>query len=154
MLLIIAAVAAATFYLFRGRSVRKWLRVCMRITGGILVLPLAICVLMLLGMAASASRPRILVSPDSQHIAEFTYQAGFLGRDFTLVSVRRKWSLVRHNAYRYAGPSDWSGTEVRWVDNEHLLIRYTEDSEGRSQVCSSKAEDVFVQCIAEAPKRY
>lgn len=147
LLAILGTVAAATVYLLRARSVRKSLRVCMRIIGGILVLPLALCALLLLMMIACTSRPRVLVSPDSQHIAEYSYEAGFLGRDSTFVSVRRKWSLLRDNAYWYAGPSDWSRTEVRWLDNEHLLIRYAEDGEGRSQHCTGKAAGVLVQCI-------
>jgi hypothetical protein len=152
LLAVLGTVGTATVYLFRGRSVRRWLRISMRITGGILVVPLALCVVMLLMMVACTSRPRIVVSPDSRHIAEYSYEAGFLGRDSTFVSVRSKWSLLRHDAYWYAGPSDWSGTEVRWLDNEHLLIRYTEDREGRPQHCSSKAVDVLVQCVADTPK--
>jgi hypothetical protein len=153
LLAIVGAVAAASVYLFRARSVRKWLRICMRITGGILVVPLALGVLVLLGMVACTSRPRVLVSPDSRHIAEYSYMAGFLGRDATYVSVRKKWSLLRHDAYSYAGPSDWSGTEVRWLDNEHLLIRYSEDQRGHPQHCNGKAADILVQCVAD-PQKY
>jgi hypothetical protein len=36
------------------------------------------CVLLLLMMIACTSRPRILVSPDSQPVAEYSYEAGFL----------------------------------------------------------------------------
>jgi hypothetical protein len=54
----------------------------------ILMLRLARCVLLLLMMVACTSRPRILVSPDSQPIAECAYEAGFLGRDPTFVSLR------------------------------------------------------------------
>jgi hypothetical protein len=152
LLVVLGIVGAATIYLFRARSVRKWLRICMRITGGILVVPLALSVVMLLMMVACSSRPQVLVSPDSQHIAEYSYEAGFLGRDSTFVSVRRKWSLLPRDVYWYDGPSDWSGTEVRWLDNQHLLIRYTEDQRGHSQHCSRKAADVLVQCIADPPK--
>lgn len=70
----------------------------MRITGGILLLPLALCVLLLLMMVACTSRPRILVSPDSQPVAEYSYEAGFLGRDSTFVSLRRKRSLLPDDA--------------------------------------------------------
>lgn len=152
MLAILGILAYAIVYLFRARSVRTWLRLCMRISGGILILPLFVCVLLLVTMVACSSRPRILVSPDSRHVAEYSYDAGFLGRDYTFVSVRRKWSLIRSDVYRYAGPSDWSGTEVRWIDNEHLLIRYTQDGEDRFQQCSREAAGILVLCIADPSK--
>jgi len=151
ILVILGILGAATIYLLRARSMRRWLTVCMRVGGGILVLPLLVCMLLLVVMAACTSRPRVLVSPDSKHIAEYSYEAGFLGRDSTYVSVRREWSLLPVHAYWYSGPSDWSGTEVRWLDNEHLLIHYQKDDRGRPQHCSeNKIAGVFVQCVAES----
>lgn len=152
VLAILGILASAIVYLFRARSVRTWLKLCMRISGGILILPLFVCVLLLLAMVACSSRPRILVSPDSQHVAEYSYEAGFLGRDYTFVSVRRNWSLIRSDVYRYAGPSDWSGTEVRWIDNEHLLIRYTQDGRDHFQQCGREAAGILVQCVADPAK--
>jgi hypothetical protein len=153
ILVVLGILVATTVYLFRARSVRRWLRVCMRVGGGILVLPLVLCMLVLVAMAACTSRPRIIVSPDSNHIAEYNYQAGFLGRDSTFVRVRRKLSLLPANAYSYAGPSDWSGTEVRWLDNEHLLIRYLKDDNGHPQHCDNdNLASVFVLCVAEPPR--
>ena len=124
----------------------------MHIGGGILVLPLVLCILLLVAMTACTSRPRIIVSPDSEHIAEYSYEAEFLGRDSTFVSVRRKWSLLPVNAYSYAGPSDWSSTEVRWLDNEHLLIRYQQDDRDHPQHCrnNNNVAGIFVRCVAES----
>jgi hypothetical protein len=87
------------------------------------------------------------VSPDSQHIAEYGYEAGFLGRDSTFVSVRRRLSFRSEYAYWYAGPSDWSGTDVRWLDNNHLFIRYKGVRENRSQYCSNNVSGIIVQCL-------
>jgi hypothetical protein len=122
----------------------------MRVGGGVLLLPLVLCMVLLVAMAACTSRPRIIVSPDSKHIAEYSYEAGFLGRDSTFVSMRGKWSLLKVDAYWYAGPSDWSGTEVRWPDNEHLLIRYQQDARDHRQHCrNDNVAGVFVQCVAQ-----
>jgi len=52
---VLGILVAGTVYLFRARSVRRWLRVCMRVGGGILVLPLALCVLLLIAMAACST---------------------------------------------------------------------------------------------------
>jgi len=153
ILVVLGTLVAATAYLFRARSMRGWLRVCVRVGGGILLLPLALCMLVLVSMAACTSRPRIIVSPDSNHIAEYTYQAGFLGRDSTFVSVRKKWSVFPVRAYSYAGPSDWSSTEVRWLDNEHLLIRYLKDDMDHPQHChNNNVAGVLVQCVAESER--
>jgi hypothetical protein len=150
VLIVIGILAVATVCLFRARSIRRWLRVCMRISGAILVLPLGFCVLFLIVMAACVRQPRIIISPDSQHVAEYSYMAGFLGRDVTSVNVRKKWSLIRSNAYTYAGPSDWSSTQVRWLDNERLLIRYSQDERDHPQRCNNgKLAGVFVQCEAQ-----
>lgn len=150
VLAVLGILVIGTVYLFRARSMRRWLRVCMRVGGGVLVLPLAFCVLFLIAMAACSTRPRIILSPDSRHIAEYRYQAGFLGRDSTFVSVRRKWSVLAVEAYRYAGPSDWSGTEVRWLDNEHLLIRYSREGGDHPLHCDNRIiAGVFVECVAE-----
>src|ERR1051326_2207628 len=148
ILVVLGILVVATTYLFRARSMRKWLRVGMRVSGGILVLPLILCMVLLVVMAACTSRPRIIVSPDSKHIAEYSYEAGFLGRGSTFVSVRSKWSLLPVNAYWYAGPSDWLGTEVRWLDNKHLLIRYQQDDRDHPQHCrNGNGADVFVKCV-------
>jgi uncharacterized membrane protein (UPF0182 family) len=153
ILVVIGILVAATIYLLRARPIRRWVRVCMRIGGGILVLPLVICMALLVAMAACTSRPQIIVSPDSMHIAAYSYEAGFLGRDSTFVSVRKKWSLLPVDAYSYAGPSDWSSTEVRWLDNEHLLIRYQKDDRDRPQHCrNDNVAGIFVQCVAESRK--
>jgi hypothetical protein len=147
LLVIIGVIAAAVVYLFRVSVGRQWLRISTRIVGALLVLPLVAALLLLLLMVACDTRPRVLVSPDSQHVAEYSYEAGFLGRDSTSVTVRKKWSVFPDVAYQYAGPSDWTSTEVRWLSNERLLVRYSGDGEGRFQECKAEAAGIVVQCI-------
>jgi hypothetical protein len=146
-LAMLGVIAAATVYLFHARFERRWVRVFTRAAGAVLVLPLIVLALLLLTMVACESRPRILVSPDSQHIAEYSYEAGFLGRDSTFVSVRKRWSVLPDVAYEYQGPSDWSNTEVRWLGNGQLLIRYHADTKGRFQQCNQRAAGIMVQCV-------
>jgi len=87
----------------------------------------------------------IFESPDSQHIAEYTYNPGFLGRDSTFVVLGKRWSVQSETVYEYEGPSDWKGTEVRWLSKDRLLIRYYPD-QTRFQQCKAEAEGVSVQC--------
>lgn len=149
LLVIIGIMAAAVFYLFRVRFIRLWVRLCTRIAGALLVLPLGAALLLLLLMVVRNTRPRVLVSPDSQHVAEYSYEAGFLGRDSTFVTVRKRWSIFPDVGYQYAGPSDWTDTDVRWLSNEQLLVRYRPDGEGRFQQCQARAAGIVVQCAAK-----
>jgi hypothetical protein len=143
MLAIFVTMAVGGAFLFRVRLVnRQWLKICMRLVAAIFVLPL---IVFIIDLIVDKSRPRIFISPDSQHIAKYSYDAGFLGRDFTAVVVGGRWSTQFVNVYEYEGPSDWNGTEVRWLNNERLLIRYYPDPE-RFQQCKTEAEGISVQC--------
>jgi hypothetical protein len=81
-------------------------------------------------------------------VAEYSYEAGFLGRDSTFVTVRKRWGIFPDVVYQYAGPSDWTDTDVRWLNNEQLLVRYRPDGEGRFQQCQTGAAGIVVQCVA------
>jgi hypothetical protein len=148
VLAIVAIIVAATVYLFRARSARQWLTICMRIAGAVLVVPLVVVLpfLLFVLMVGCTSRSRVLVSPDSQHVAEYRYQPGFLGRDSTFVTVRNKWSISPKVIYQYAGPGEWDDTEVQWLSNERLLVRYSPDRSGHFQQCKTGAASVVVQC--------
>ena len=147
VLVIFAVAVAATVYLLRVRSGRRWLRICMRATGAVLVVPLILVLLLLIGMVGCTPRPRILVSPDSQHVAAYSCDAGWLGRDTTFVTVRKKWSIRPDIVYQYAGPSDWSSTQVHWLGNGRLVIQY--EPEQSPQLCKTEAAGVLVQCVAK-----
>jgi hypothetical protein len=149
VLVVLGAIAGTILYLFTVRFVQRWLTICTRIAGAVLLLPFVVVLLVLLLMlVGDHPRPRVLVSADSQHIAEYSYEAGFLGRDSTVVTVRKKWSIFPDVAYQYQGPSDWTGTEVLWMTNDRLLVRYSLDEKGRFQQCNGKAAGVSVQCVA------
>lgn len=142
------ALAAGAVFLLRLRlAKRNWVRLCTRLTGALLVLPTTVAFLLLIGVAACTSRPRIFVSPDSRYIAEYRYDAGFLGRDSTLVTVRKRWSFSEHTVYEYEGPSDWAGTEVRWLGNNRLLVEYHPDAH-RFQECKTAVATIKVECVA------
>lgn len=146
----VAAIAAAAVYLFRTRFTSRRLRICMRLTSAFLAVIVILWSLLLAFVVACTSRPRIFPSPDGKHVAYYSYDPGFLGRDLSTVDVRKKWSIGRPQpAYEYAGPSDWASTEVRWLSNDHLSIRYHSD-QSRFQECRTEAAGIKVQCIPVA----
>lgn len=109
------------------------------------------CVLAIvsIGLMLNAGNPnsqhRTVVSPNESHDAKLTYQAGFLGRDFSIVEVTKKGYCQHFTAYEYAGPSDLESTTVIWVDDTHLRIKYSLDPDG-IQRCESHVTDVTVIC--------
>jgi hypothetical protein len=144
-LVLAGIIGVSAFYLVRIRLAnRRWLTACLRSCGALLVLVLAFPLLWMVG--DFGYKPKVFVSPDSQHIAAYTYEAGFLGRDMTVVTVRGKWSIWREEAYVYEGPSDWGDTEVHWVDDKRLAIRYFSDAT-RFQKCKAKVAGVTVDCV-------
>jgi hypothetical protein len=150
-LVIVAVFAVVIIYLLRGRFThRKWLKISTRIIGGLLILPTFVALALLTLMLACTPRPRIIRSPDLKHVAAYSYFAGFLGRDSSLVTVRSKWSIFPEAVYEYAGPSDWEGTEVHWLPNDQLMIRYHADPL-RIQHCRTQGAGVKVQCVPVTP---
>jgi hypothetical protein len=65
------------------------------------------------------------------------FEPGFLGRDYTLVSVGRKWSVWPDVAFQFGGPSDWTNTQVFWLENHRLMIRYNQNETGDRPECKT-----------------
>jgi hypothetical protein len=126
----------------------RWLRIVLRVFGGMA----ALCALVAvgLGMALNWGNPkpqyRTVTSPNGSHDATLTYDAGFLGRDFSSVEITKKSCCQHFTAYEYDGPSDLKSTTMVWVDDSHLQIEYPADPD-RYQHCESRVADVTVICI-------
>ncbi|MBZ5681321.1 MAG: hypothetical protein LAO24_14570 [Acidobacteriia bacterium] len=147
VLAVLGVVTALMVWLFRAHGRTPLLKVCIRAAGTVLVLPLTLALMFLLLMGACTSRPRIIVSPDFQHVARYEYQVGFLSRDTTFVFVRKKWSIRSEQVYEYIGPSDWKDTDVRWLDNHRLMIRYHPNQAGGHQECKTEGAGIDVLCV-------
>ena len=151
ILVIVSVAVAATVYLFRIRFPRhKWLTICARLLASALCMFLVlafILTMLFLAFIGGVSGPRATVSPDSKHIAYHYYQAGFLSRDITSVLVGKRWDIHPEAVYEYAGPSDWTDTQVNWLGNNRLVIRYFLDNDSRLQQCTTAAAGILVQCV-------
>ncbi len=125
----------------------RWLRIVLRVFGG--TAALFVLVTVGLGMALNSGNPkpqyRTVTSPNGSHDATLTYQAGFLGRDFSSVKITKKGCCQHFTAYEYAGPSDLTSTTVVWVDDSHLRIEFRADPD-RYQHCESHVADVTIIC--------
>lgn len=135
-----------TVFLLACRIRRDWLRITLRVMGVFLVVPTILSCLIAGCSLADSHRPRVVISPDGSRVADYAYEAGFLGRDFSGVTVRLSKSIHPEEAYFYFGPSDWEGTTVRWLDNRNLEIGYHPDPDGRTQQCNAQAAGVEIHC--------
>jgi hypothetical protein len=135
-----------TVFLLAYRIRRNWLRITLRVVGVFLVVPTVLSCLIAGCSLADTNRPRVVISPDGSRVADYTYEAGFLGRDFSGVTVRLSKSIHPEEAYFYFGPSEWEGTTVRWLDNRNLEIGYHPDRDGRTQQCNPQAAGVEIHC--------
>jgi hypothetical protein len=139
--------AGSMLLLVRKRFVyREWLTIGIRIMGTLLILPLIAATLIAV-LLAFRSRPKVFISRDGQHVAAYSYQPGFLGRDVTTVTVRNRWGLFTSEAYSCLGASEWTQTAVRWLDDDHIEIRYFSDQQ-HFQKCKPQADGIEVSCVA------
>lgn len=98
----------------------RWLIFGSRILGALAFLPFIVILpsLLLIFVAVRATPPaesRLFTSPDG-HQAELRYHAGFLGRDYTQVTLKHPDCCQHKVVFWDAGPSSFDATTVRWLD--------------------------------------
>jgi hypothetical protein len=139
----------ATAYLFKVRIPRhRWITVFARVIAGGLTLLLLVAfgfALLMLWVTGGGPRTRAYVSPDSKHIAYYWYTEGWLGRDTADVYVGGIWHRPGW-AYSHGGGSDFADTDVIWLSNDDLLVRYSVQEDG-PQYCNSPAAGIRVRCV-------
>jgi len=89
-------------------------------------------------------------SPDGKHVAVVTWAVGPLvvNDDIATVKVRHRGSLFAAKVFSgpgYSGLTD--DLQVRWIDNDHLLIRYDKwFGYDYSHACTQHAFGIEVTC--------
>ena len=147
---LIAFLGIIALMLWAPRVKWLWVRVVLRVVGGVAGLFALIFVGFGVLLIADNPKPEIrtVASPNGTHEAILKYQAGFLGRDFTRVTIRSKGCCEHFTAYEYAGPGWISSTTMTWLDDSHLRISYYSDpARYPRQHCVSRVADVSVDCI-------
>ncbi len=129
---------------------RRWIRNSCRALGMALAIPLVIALpACLFGVALALSglpaKTSSVISGDGQR-AELRYSAGFLGRDYTEVKLKRTGCCRHTKVFWHAGPSDLKDPKLTWLDNRHLQIVFharNRDPHG----CEHDVGDIAITCL-------
>lgn len=147
----LAYVALIVLLLWAPKLRGRWLRTASRILGVAAVVPIAVILPgLLLGLALAMGNPptqtRTAQSQDGQR-ATLSYDAGFLGRDFTEVSLKPTGSCRHTTVFWHGGPSFFDDVKMEWVDNRHLRLTYHSRS-GDPQHCEQQVGETTIVCTS------
>lgn len=152
---LVAVFLTVFFFAFRGakRLSSPRLRGFVRVgaTAGA-VLSVVLIAGFLWAMYPSTTRGPVLYSPDGKHVAVVTWAVGPLvvSEDIATVKVRQRSGLFAAEVFSGPGYSaEPDELQVRWIDNDHLLIRYDRwFGYDYSHACTPHAFGVEVTCEA------
>jgi hypothetical protein len=132
----------------------RWLRISATALCSVLMIPASSFLLLLcLFDGSCTARTPPSYSPDAKHIAllEVT-EGGALGPDYARVNLRGSWLPYSTKVFSGTGAVSEPGSgkfvlspAVRWLDNYHLLIRYT-DFGKPTPVCEKEAGSIKIIC--------
>jgi hypothetical protein len=144
-----AYIALVSLLLWAPKLRKRWMRITSRLLGVAAILPALIMLpAVFLGLALTMGNPptesRIVRSPDGQE-AKVSYDAGFLGRDYTKVALKPTGCCQHVTVFWHGGPSSLDDVNVEWLDNRHLRLRYHARSDDQ-QHCEQRVGDVTIVC--------
>lgn len=149
--LIVAYTVCIALLLRAPRMNRRWLRLTSRLVGAVGLVPLVVGIpAILFALALIAGDPpvktRVVQSQDGQQ-AELSYRAGFLGRDFTKVTLKHPGCCRHIRVFSHSGPSWFDDLKLEWRDNHHLQITY-HSRLGDPQDCEEKVGAIAITCAS------
>jgi hypothetical protein len=148
---LVAYIAVVALLLWAPKLRKRWQLITSRILGGVMASPLVVALpAILLGLALAGGNPptqtRIVRSSDGQE-ANLSYDAGFLGRDYTEISLKRTGCCRHIVVFWHNGPSWFDDAKIEWLDNRHLHLTY-HARENDPQHCEHQVKDVTIVCTS------
>lgn len=146
-----AYIAFIGLLIWAPRLRKRWQRITSRVIGGLGAAPLVVALpTVLFGMALASGNPptksRVVKSPDGEE-ATLNYSAGFLGRDYTEVTLKRSGCCRHIPVFSHNGPSSFEDPQIEWVDNKHLRITFHTRPDD-PQHCEQHVGDTVITCTA------
>jgi hypothetical protein len=144
-------IALAIFLLRTSRLRTRWIRITSRVLGAMCLVPLVVALpAIVLGLALGNSGPpaqiRTVQSSNGQE-ARLSYEAGFLGRDYSEITLKRAGCCRHTVVFWHQGPSWFDDAKIDWVDNQHLRISYHTRPDD-PQHCERQWEGITILCTA------
>jgi predicted membrane protein len=153
ILVLIAYLMIVALLLWAPKVRTRALRIASRIFGVIVLLPLLFVVpVTFFGFLLASGNPpaqyRVVSSAHGQE-ATLIYQAGFLGRDFTEVKVKRTECCQHVRVFSHSGPSGFDDPQIEWLDDRHLRVKYHTRVNDR-QHCERMVGEIQVDCVGSS----
>ena len=139
------------FLLWAPKLRKRWHRIASRVLGIAAAVPLAILgPAFFLGLLLASGDPpsvyRTVRSQNGQE-ARVRYNGGFLGRDYTEVTLKSQCCCRHTRVFWHGGPSSLDDVQVEWVDNEHLHLSYHARPTDAMH-CEQRVGEVTVVCTS------
>jgi hypothetical protein len=146
-----AYIALVSLLIWAPRLRRRWQRITSRVIGGLGAAPLVVALpAVLFGVALASGNPptksRVVKSPTGEE-ATLNYSAGFLGRDYTEITLKKAGCCRHVPIFSHNGPSSFDDPQVEWMDNKHLHITFHTRPDD-PQHCEQHVESTFITCTA------
>lgn len=132
----------------------RWLRYSVRAIGICIAIPAVLLVFLaaLFVFGAAPAQYKTVSSPTGMYQARQEYDAGFLGRDFSEVTIKKHDCCWRYRAFTLENPGSLGSIRLKWLGDHHLRISYLYMGPGYgSAKCYAKVDGIAVTCIPLAP---
>jgi len=140
--------ALSVFLLWAPKLRTRWKRITSRVIGVLCLAPfLVVLSATLLGLAlgdSPSAQTKTVRSQNGQE-ARLKYEAGFLGRDYSEITLKRAGCCQHNVVFWHQGPSWFDDPKMDWLDNQHLKISYHARVADR-QYCDHQVKDIIVDC--------
>ncbi len=124
---------------------KPWMKITSRLLGFVAIAPLPLLIFgIMLGSGSPPMQNRMVKSLNGAE-ATLNYEAGFLGRDFTEVLLKKNGCCRHRQIFWYAGPGYFDSTQMQWIDNNHLQISHHARISDPVH-CEQISENIVITC--------
>ncbi len=144
-----AYIAVTSLLLWAPKVQQRRLKLTLRVLGSVTAAPLLLIIpAFLLGAGLSSGNPpakiRVVKSSNGNE-AMLIYHAGFLGRDYTEVKLKRIGCCQHQSVFWHSGPSWFDDPRIEWLNDNHLAIAFHSRPSDPSH-CVQQLAEVSISC--------
>jgi|HubBroStandDraft_6_1064221.scaffolds.fasta_scaffold260381_1 hypothetical protein len=141
-----------TVLFWAPRLQKRWVRLASRVLGAAMLLPfLMMLVSLVFGSMLAAGNPPAqsrTARSSAGDEATLNYYGGFLGRDFTAVTLKHPGQCRHVRVFWLEGSSFFDDVKLEWLDNRHLQISYHARRDD-PQHCENQIGEISISCLSQ-----